>query len=213
MTDWGVPDWKNAAAYSAKTASTGRKWNDLKWRWEFLRRRPDYRAAWTHWAPIEANRLARASEALKKAGSNVTLVMGTASTDDPDTCREHFQLTGLLDPRCDFDEFELWGAFCDADEERDGIRYLFDLKKPIAPQMSKAEKLLKALQENERGGRVTNKPHRDLWPLYLRALDAKNARATLAEMAAGLWPDQVKVAQSARDTLNAAREVRDYFPL
>src|SRR4051794_6937886 len=38
---WGVPDWRDTAAYSrAENTRLGR------WRWEFLRRRQDYREDW-----------------------------------------------------------------------------------------------------------------------------------------------------------------------
>ena len=42
MNPWGLPDWTNPKAYPA----------DLTyrvWRWEFLRRRNDYREAWDRW--------------------------------------------------------------------------------------------------------------------------------------------------------------------
>jgi hypothetical protein len=41
--EWGVPDWHNAEAYP-------RKESDLtldQWKWEFLRRSPDYRSQWS----------------------------------------------------------------------------------------------------------------------------------------------------------------------
>lgn len=43
--DWGVPDWRRVDDYGDTEA-----WSDRRWRWEFTRRRPDYRqdfeAAW-----------------------------------------------------------------------------------------------------------------------------------------------------------------------
>lgn len=36
---WGIPDWRNAQSYP-------RKLSDQLWRWEFLRRREDYRDDW-----------------------------------------------------------------------------------------------------------------------------------------------------------------------
>jgi hypothetical protein len=39
--DWGVPDWRDASAYPKPDEIS----NQL-WRWEFIRRMPDYRAAW-----------------------------------------------------------------------------------------------------------------------------------------------------------------------
>jgi hypothetical protein len=38
---WGVPDWRDGSAYPTVESKTRRQWY-----WEFLRRRPDYRAEW-----------------------------------------------------------------------------------------------------------------------------------------------------------------------
>ena len=42
---WNVPDWKNAGAYPKL-----RELNMVLWRWEFLRRRADYRNDWEVWS-------------------------------------------------------------------------------------------------------------------------------------------------------------------
>jgi hypothetical protein len=39
MNDWGIPDWRDAAAYGDVT-----RWTFNRWRWEFYRRRDDLRA-------------------------------------------------------------------------------------------------------------------------------------------------------------------------
>ena len=42
QVDWGVPDWRDAKAYPG--------WDEigiLGWRWEFLRRNPEYRRDWS----------------------------------------------------------------------------------------------------------------------------------------------------------------------
>ena len=44
---WGVPDWRDPAAYP-----TADELDDLEWRWEFLRRRHGYRQDWLR-APEE----------------------------------------------------------------------------------------------------------------------------------------------------------------
>ena len=41
MAWWGIPDWTRVEAYPNPSTTT-----DLEWRWEFLRRRPDYREKW-----------------------------------------------------------------------------------------------------------------------------------------------------------------------
>jgi hypothetical protein len=66
----------------------------------------------------------------------------------------------------------------------------------------------------------TRRPRYQNWPLYLRALDAHDADASLPRMASVFWPEDYnsggkreKTHQSARDVLEAAIEVRDNFPV
>lgn len=67
----------------------------------------------------------------------------------------------------------------------------FDLTLPLAPQIARAEKLLRQLQDHhgqtagfldavkteERG-----RPRNSKWPLYLRVIDARNAGVTFDEI-------------------------------
>ena len=43
--EWGIPDWRDPAAYGAADS-----WTDHRWRWEFTRRRADYRADFDQYA-------------------------------------------------------------------------------------------------------------------------------------------------------------------
>jgi len=45
ISDWGVPDWRDASAYPDETLPL------VLWQWEFLRRREDYRQDWLKYAP------------------------------------------------------------------------------------------------------------------------------------------------------------------
>ena len=50
--NWGVPDWRDAAAYEVQRSPR-------QWRWEFLRRRQDYREDWLmHYEPGRKEALA-----------------------------------------------------------------------------------------------------------------------------------------------------------
>ena len=64
------------------------------------------------------------------------------------------------------------------------------------------------------GKQNTLKPRRDLWPLYLRALDAKDAGASYDSMCKSFWPNELdkKTPQSARDVYEAAEALRNNFP-
>jgi hypothetical protein len=45
---WGVPDWEDPTAYPETDGL-----DSQLWRWQFLRRREDYREDWLYWAPRE----------------------------------------------------------------------------------------------------------------------------------------------------------------
>jgi hypothetical protein len=59
---WGIPDWRNANAYPTSLT-------DALWRWEFLRRKDDYRNDWQKWFPITAGyyKNIRTSEEMRSA--------------------------------------------------------------------------------------------------------------------------------------------------
>ena len=46
---WGCPDWRDENAYP----ESGESLEDWQWKWQFLRRLPDYRNAWNIFAPGE----------------------------------------------------------------------------------------------------------------------------------------------------------------
>jgi hypothetical protein len=46
---WGIPDWRDGSAYP-----TPEKMSDRAWRWEFLRRRDDYRRDWEKKNAVDA---------------------------------------------------------------------------------------------------------------------------------------------------------------
>lgn len=222
MTDWGVPDWRDADAYPKKLA-------DLEWWWEFTRRHPDYRKLWqeTPAPPLPVE-------------EDVRFVK--------DVCRLRleFQLSRLLDPRRSFSDLRLMkerhpvnyghepehSPILDdpahvlyqaavgymnkraAQEKEAGIyHYAFDLSQPLPQQLKLAAASLKLRQERRFQKLNTRRPSPDLWALYLRALDAKDAEAKPTEMAAVFWPGSQKQRSQAATTLKRARAVRDNFPI
>ena len=60
-TCWGVPDWQDAASYP-----NPEKANERSWRWQFVRRRDDYRKAWDEWAPRT-----REEDLVRSPGANI----------------------------------------------------------------------------------------------------------------------------------------------
>jgi hypothetical protein len=141
---WGVPDWRDADAYP-------RKMTDRTWRWEFLRRRPDYRKAW--------------NECAEKYGGVSRNGVCYALTDSPSKTRRRFGVSVIFTPwRTMSDHDLLFSVFCpaagiasigDADFQSVGMGpvppgfadYRVDLSRPIAPQLEYAAKFFGGVQE------------------------------------------------------------------
>lgn len=67
QNEWGVPDWCDAAAYPQPDDMP-----DRLWRWEFIRRMPDYRDAWDKASKVEYEIACRMAE---KAGRDKTKIL------------------------------------------------------------------------------------------------------------------------------------------
>ena len=205
ISDWGVPDWREADQYPATDSLTHRQW-----RWQFLRRRPEFREEW---------------QAGVRDGK---LWFDTVMTGDPERCKREYGTVTVFDPRRDYNDGALYQRFTRVNTAVEGVSYelserwtesglalfRFDLTQALRPQITKAEVGLKALQKERFGTKNTPKPKRGNWPLYLRALDAKDAGASYDLMARTFWPDDFdkKTAQSARDVYKAAAALRNIFP-
>lgn len=253
--NWGVPDWKDARAYPAPDALT-----TCEWRWQFTRRRPDYRDLWLKWSPLNEAQILEHKEEYEtlaaRSGQTIDIFLDSAPTDDHHSVRLKYHMSALRNPAKEFSHWQLMGGsfppnhahypnthsammlartliekfpgYIDDEIElrkrsdellkAEGvIYYSFDLSQPLEPQFQKARDHLASVQQERNGRQNIRRPRRDNWPLYLRALDARDSEATFAEMAEAFWPDDyaygVKTLQSARDTYDAACQVRDNFPL
>jgi hypothetical protein len=67
QNEWGVPDWCDATAYPQPDDLPGRLW-----RWEFIRRMPDYRDAWDKASKVEYEIECRMAE---KAGRDKARIL------------------------------------------------------------------------------------------------------------------------------------------
>jgi hypothetical protein len=56
--------------------------------------------------------------------------------------------------------------------------YRFNIRRPLKPQIEKAAMQLRAVQEELHRRENTPKPSRELWPTYLRVLDARDCDAS-----------------------------------
>jgi hypothetical protein len=252
--NWGVPDWRDKDAYP--------KPDDLRldeWHWEFLRRRPDYRKAWLLLAekiyrenvksdpktkPIEAPNFIACTlhgEERKKDPPRLFVCNPSAPKAPERLISFEKETYGHVT----FDAREAWTIM---PEEQDFqlsriIAISFDLKKPIEPQIEEAKKTFRKAREVviELYGRdQIERKKKNLWPTYLRILDALDANP-LWERSDGPCPKfpgkqtwkaigdaifldanlaQKEVdaliknnpTQAAQDIYRAAKKLRDNFP-
>ncbi len=234
--NWGVPDCRDERAYFATHDLT-----DRQWLWEFMRRRPSYREDWVRWfwrtrELVEKNEARFLREAPGWSKDKSLEVV------EPDGIIErHFRGASLWikDPSRQYSDWQLQYApgYVEPKARRRGPTrarprrprgripakdwllyetgiWSFDLTQPLPPQFAIAKATLTACQKVQYGKQNTPKPRRALWPLYLRALDAKDAGAGYDLMARTFWPNDLdkKTPQSARDVYEAAVALRNYFP-
>lgn len=225
MNEWGIPDWRDPAAYGDV-----KRWTFNRWRWEFYRRRDDLRACFD----------ARADETyrinLQKVGFDWAPV-AHLRPDEPGFCaivdvetRARFGYSGLPNPRIGeqwedrLNTFENDGTLKTVDggfSGRDGaadtigerlkdagvtlteaqkrrLRYVlachlielgqdefalgFNLNRPLKPQLANARVVLQWHYEMQ-GKPMQRRRHPVKWLGYLRALDAREADASWAEIA------------------------------
>jgi len=234
---WGLPDWTKPEDYPAKAT-------DPLWRWEFLRRRPDYREAWDQWEAF-----------FQRDDGGVVY----AITDEPVRMELKFGVSVIYDPRQQLDEWTAWQLFRDAHgclkpvrssaqdlrrgadiarrEAEEGYNlldieiawqqdmeeackeaglmdYSFNIRKPLKPQIEKAFEHLLVLQEELHRKENTPKPSRELWPTYLRILDAHDCGVGWGTIGKTLWPtNEGSTKDKARRTHSLAEGVRDKFPV
>ena len=214
-----MPDWRNPDDYIVP-----RDFPNFRWAWEFLRRNPDYRK---DWAAVLQRYRARGPKEYGSFDENVALhdrEPGRWHPDPdhpdfflPEIEREKWSLSDIFNPATSeprFLRFELEFGFLffkreGASVSPAGKRYpwaFFDLELPLKPQLRAVETALAAAQQ-----RHGIKPHRilhyrNLWPRYLRLLDADLDGRTPKQIADALAsendvPDEKKVwdqLQSAR---------------
>jgi hypothetical protein len=207
-TRWGLPDWHDADAYPGP--------DELSldgWRWEFTRRRADYRADWDQ-AAAQTHR------------QNVERGIATFPCDHPQFkadmpgCVEKYGLPWLANPRLRVQEAgDLW--FTPAPYEllefgvpppmKEHLVYLvFDLNRSVQQQVEAAKEMLLARQRGYSG----RKARRDKWPKYLRALDARDAQAKYREIGQVILgiEDYDDAAKRGQEIVEQAEAVQVDFP-
>jgi hypothetical protein len=219
QNEWGVPDWCDATAYPQPDDLPGRLW-----RWEFIRRMPDYRDAWDKASKVEYEIECRMAE---KAGrdkarilqpDDLHFVVNSAVWDNP--MRYHglikYNINPFYNPRVAIPRIfrdgpsvmhlpvshygdEHGGYFLSQPKteyrrEPVGIRpgwtiVHFDLAEPLDMQLDRAKTRLQQVQESflKKVGlgfpdrlkqKSARRQRKDMWPSYLRVLDARDTGAS-----------------------------------
>ncbi|WP_295047463.1 hypothetical protein [uncultured Paracoccus sp.] len=233
MNEWGVPDWRDRAAYGDYEA-----WTINRWRWEFYRRRHDLRADF--------------DEAIGPDAINMTDFFNEGlSPDDPgfvacipDPRRYGYlrlpnprigdQPEGYIFPTYDHagvsytlgsgarpsDFYDPNAYRMEVCEGQAGVR--FDLEKPLAPQFEAAKQALEREQER-RLGQVLRAPRTPNdkaggklaheWLQYLRVLDAADEMGDGIKGAWAVLEVQGKYADktAARALFRKANSLREKF--
>jgi hypothetical protein len=211
-----MPNWKDPKAYD-------RKFDRAGWAWEFMRRSPKYRA--------DYELVAQAWKAVPRKGH---LFRGMKASHVEATAWQLGAKWGLLgpivDPSCDRapsfilhgpiqpDGEQVLSFYCGSDDtdmlvQRPEFATLtFDLRRPLRPQIGRAETVLRRRKKGVKSIRPVRSSEKQ-WPLYLRVLDAKDARAKTSEIIKSIKAYSILEHYAALDRvsdhLKAARKLRD----
>lgn len=222
MSERWRPDWRNPAAYPERLPRR-------QWRWEFLRRCKDYQADFEKFHPeyfrnqVEEYRGVPLPEGDSWESHFCSLAEVPGSQDK-------YGVNFLFDPAepkpplGPFFAMEYPYGVTFAGEERheemeaQNIKLMaFDLKRPLAPQIKKADRYLGLIQSELVGSPREQRNHRTKWARYLRVLDGKAADAKAnhiarvlklrpTDRAAGFDPERL-----VSETLGQARALQVRF--
>ena len=183
-----VPNWQREETYPCAQSL-----NDTFWRWEFLRRRADYRKDWEqHYLQTYDFDLSCA-----KDPQYPTRYRKKVFTPDHPAFKarmpnslEKYHLNGLPNPsiakpwmlsfdsnygRIYFGQGPDWlggGEEVTLCLSEWRMAAVFDLKKPLSGQIEKVKADLLEWQKHQVGRNLERRKCRDEWPMYLRVLDA-----------------------------------------
>ncbi|MGQ5702178.1 hypothetical protein ACUJ46_09030 [Sandaracinobacteroides sp. A072] len=197
MNEWGTPDWRDAAAYGDV-----KRWRFDRWRWEFYRRRDDLRAYFD--AHVEET-LQRRQRYAGKDGFTVAHLRPNEPGFTLDAALEagaQFGYSSLPNPRIGAQPMHLIKT-----HQHDGVRYdlggvpfplapheeplTFDLDRPIEPQLAHAREVLLSAQYALHGKPLQKRRRPKKWLGYLRALDAREAGASWAEITGAFYAEKL----------------------
>jgi Family of unknown function (DUF6499) len=208
-----LPNWRNAAEYDFPPG-----FPHIRWAWEFLRRNPEYRKDW-------ATALARFRESPDDFGYDPA-APESANPEHPNFCllmdeKDKWHLGHMVNPAVAYPDWlsftlqfgYLYTFHIGGPVEPKGARYpwaFFNLNLPLKPQLETVGRMLASAQKRQGIKPRRPKHHRQLWPFYLRLLDAEIDGRTPKQIADALENeidglDEKKV----WDSLKAARRMTE----
>ena len=209
--------------------------NDTFWKWEFLRRRADYRQDWeNHYLASYEYDVACANDPNYPTRYRKRVF----PPDHPGfkarmpNSLEKYHLIGLPNPAIakpwmlSFDSNYGGIYFGQGPDWLGGgeevklclsewcVAAVFDLKKPLLPQMDKVKIDLMEWQEHQVGQNLERRKNRDEWPMYLRVLDAVDLSVPFPEIGRTLLGIQDEEVAEARigQLYKYACQISTHFP-
>ncbi len=227
---WNIPDWLDELAYPRS-----QEISDTLWRWEFLRRRADYRQDWeayfqkTYEYEVACSKDPSFPTKYKKKVMRWDNVQFRATVPHS---LEKYHLIALPNPsvqnpamlsfdsnygRIYFGQGPDWVAGGEEVTLRLPewkVATVFDLKKPLSPQIEKVKKDLMEWQAYQMGKKLERRKSRQEWTTYLRILDAREVGASDDEVGMELLEiEDPEVADARVQQLHkAATQLSYHFP-
>ncbi|MGY3437904.1 MULTISPECIES: hypothetical protein [unclassified Marinovum] len=185
MSEWGLPDWKLDEPYT----KTG-KWSLARWRWEFWRRRDDYRSEAMHFIATQKFLDGEIKKRNVNPCADAICSCETLSNELELIHRRFFKkwgFAGALDPRISeqpHDHLLTWdhggvsymeGSPIERTEHRASMNLApnqlaisINLDRPLAEQLKLAKSAAEEVQFKRHGVLIKKPRHRKKWPDYLR---------------------------------------------
>lgn len=224
--EWGLPDWRDAASYG-----DCENWNLLRWRWEFTRRRDDYRKDFDAHEQTESE----ACRFFPHTGEWKTDFfekheVGFAAETCPNLLQK-YKMLQMPNPRFSAQPMDLIfcleypgghtsfyqgtqksadGEPCSPALEENEAAVVFDLNEPLSDQLNAARRFLERAQVKLHGSKLQKRRHTSKWLTYLRVLDARESGARWA-MITDILPNTARQEQTARDIWKQANALRFNF--
>lgn len=240
MNEWGIPDWRDPQAYGDTSEWSKMRWRwEFYRRRDDLRAYFDANAERTFQENCkERGALPDGSNATFPDGTKGRILRpdepGFKAKCDCETA-QLYGYSGIPNPRisnqpgmaiiavqdypgCTTNLYRGTGKPWPADPEFEvpvcegQAAVIFDLSKPLGPQMDGAKEWLELVQNEVQGEVKPRRKRPDKWLGYLRALDAKSAGASWADIA-NIFPATAGTPQTGRDKWQQANALRYNFGL